>query len=82
MSGNRTGLAAAVEDLPTPRTLVMNGDLTAYFHPYEKRAYSKIYEDVQSLKSYFPSLGNHDIEHMVSYARCDHAMLLEFTFHL
>ena len=83
MSGNRTGLAAAaVEDLPTPRTLVMNGDLTAYFHPYEKRAYSKIYEDVQSLKSYFPSLGNHDIEHMVSYTRCDHAMLLGFTFHL
>lgn len=65
MSGNRTGLPETVESLPTPHTLVMNGDLTAYFHPYEKRAYSKIYEDVQSLESYFPSLGNHDIEHML-----------------
>mmetsp|Transcript_23398 Transcript_23398/g.47354 ORF Transcript_23398/g.47354 Transcript_23398/m.47354 type:complete len:820 (-) Transcript_23398:48-2507(-) len=51
-------------DSPVPNTLVMNGDLTAYFHPYEKRAYESIYDDIIGLKSYFPSLGNHDIEHM------------------
>ena len=81
MSGNRTGLPETVESLPTPHTLVMNGDLTAYFHPYEKRAYSKIYEDVQGLKSYFPSLGNHDIEHMVSDTSLCHCTRWCVDFH-
>ena len=39
------------------------GDLTAYFHPWEKRAYDSIYNSIDGLKYYFPSLGNHDIEH-------------------
>jgi hypothetical protein len=48
---------------PIPYTLVMNGDLTAYFHPYQKDAYESIYSDIGGLKQYFPGLGNHDIEH-------------------
>ncbi|KAL3778783.1 hypothetical protein HJC23_002689 [Cyclotella cryptica] len=52
------------ERLPVPDTLIMNGDLTAYFHPYEKHVYDSIYNDIQGLKAYFPGLGNHDIEHM------------------
>ena len=39
------------------------GDLTAYFHPWEKRAHDSIYNNIDGLKYYFPSLGNHDIEH-------------------
>lgn len=59
-----TGAANASSNfLPIPSTLVMNGDLTAYFHPYEKRAYDSIYNDIDGLKHYFPSLGNHDMEH-------------------
>lgn len=51
-------------ELPTPSTLVMNGDLTAYFHPYQKHAYESIYSDINGLKHFFPGLGNHDIEHI------------------
>ena len=50
-------------NLPIPNTLVMNGDLTAYFHPCEKNAYDSIYTNIVGMKHYFPSLGNHDIEH-------------------
>ena len=39
------------------------GDLTAYFHPWEKRAYDNIYHNISGLQYYFPSLGNHDLEH-------------------
>eukprot|EP00986_Skeletonema_menzelii_P020800 scaffold32346_cov160-Skeletonema_menzelii.AAC.1 len=49
---------------PTPDTLIMNGDLTAYFHPYQKHAYESIYSDIDGLKHFFPGLGNHDIEHI------------------
>ena len=48
---------------PIPNTLVMNGDLTAYFHPYQKDVYESIYSNIKGLKQYFPGLGNHDIEH-------------------
>lgn len=48
---------------PTPNTLIMNGDLTAYFHPYQKHAYTRIYSDIDGLEHYWPGLGNHDIEH-------------------
>lgn len=51
------------DDLPIPNTLIMNGDLTAYFHPWEKKAYDNIYHSINGLQYYFPSLGNHDIEH-------------------
>lgn len=64
MKGETNGLNASdIDDLPVPNTLIMNGDLTAYFHPYEKRAYDAIYDNIDGLKYYFPSLGNHDIEH-------------------
>ena len=43
--------------------ILCTGDLTAYFHPSQKRAYESIYDDIDGLKYYFPSLGNHDIEH-------------------
>lgn len=45
------------EGLPVADTLIMNGDLTAYFHPSEKHIYESIYKDIVGLKSYFPSLG-------------------------
>jgi len=51
------------DHLPIPNTLIMNGDLTAYFHPWEKKAYDDIYHSINGLQYYFPSLGNHDIEH-------------------
>mmetsp|Transcript_2949 Transcript_2949/g.6460 ORF Transcript_2949/g.6460 Transcript_2949/m.6460 type:complete len:839 (-) Transcript_2949:341-2857(-) len=51
------------DGLPVPTTLVMNGDLTAYFHPYQEYAYESIYNNIKGLKNYWPSLGNHDIEH-------------------
>ncbi|KAL9184644.1 hypothetical protein ACHAXT_012614 [Thalassiosira profunda] len=63
MTGKTHGLNATDDDLPVPNTLIMNGDLTAYFHPYEKRAYNSIYDNIEGLEHYFPSLGNHDIEH-------------------
>ena len=54
--------------VPTPSTLIMNGDLTAYFHPYQKHAYESIYSNertpIDGLKHFFPGLGNHDIEHI------------------
>jgi len=62
MMGKTNGVNAS-GDLPIPNTLVMNGDLTAYFHPYEKHAYDSIYNNIKGLKYYWPSLGNHDIEH-------------------
>lgn len=49
---------------PIPDALIMNGDLTAYFHPYQKYAYESIYSDIDGLKHFFPGLGNHDIEHI------------------
>ncbi|KAL7541267.1 hypothetical protein ACHAXR_010762, partial [Thalassiosira sp. AJA248-18] len=63
MLGKTDGLNDGDGDLPIPNTLIMNGDLTAYFHPYEKHAYDSIYSNIDGLKYYFPSLGNHDIEH-------------------
>eukprot|EP00984_Skeletonema_dohrnii_P011596 scaffold4632_cov124-Skeletonema_dohrnii-CCMP3373.AAC.1 len=51
-------------NIPNPNTLIMNGDLTAYFHPYQKDAYESIYSDIDGLKHYLPGLGNHDIEHI------------------
>jgi len=66
MMGKTDGLLSnspSTGDLPIPKTLVMNGDLTAYFHPHEKHAYDSIYNNIEGLKYYWPSLGNHDIEH-------------------
>jgi hypothetical protein len=66
MLGKTTGMNNSTDnstDLPIPNTLIMNGDLTAYFHPWEKKAYDNIYTNIAGMKYYFPSLGNHDIEH-------------------
>jgi hypothetical protein len=67
MTGKTDGMVIQEDNnssiMPIPNTLVMNGDLTAYFHPYQKDAYDSIYSDIDGLKQYFPGLGNHDIEH-------------------
>ena len=66
MTGNSDGMSnktTSSVNLPIPNTLIMNGDLTAYFHPYQKDAYTSIYDDIDGLEHYFPGLGNHDIEH-------------------
>ena len=48
-----------------PNTLVMNGDLTAYFHPSQVQDYKTSYHsDIHGLEFYFPSLGNHDYDHL------------------
>jgi hypothetical protein len=45
---------------PIPKTLIMNGDLTQYFHRGERKKYEAIYHNLDGLEQYFPSLGNHD----------------------
>jgi len=47
---------------PTPRTLIMNGDLTQYFHRDEYLKYASFYHNISGLQSFFPSLGNHDYD--------------------
>mmetsp|Transcript_11756 Transcript_11756/g.21974 ORF Transcript_11756/g.21974 Transcript_11756/m.21974 type:complete len:715 (+) Transcript_11756:137-2281(+) len=47
---------------PPPKTLVVNGDLTQYFHRFEKRRYMSIYHDIAGLEQFFPGLGNHDYD--------------------
>ncbi len=47
---------------PTPRTLVLNGDLTQYFHRHERNKYESIYHSINGLEQFFPSLGNHDYD--------------------
>ena len=49
-------------DQPIPKTLVMNGDLTQYFHRFENEKYASIYHSIKGLQEYFPSLGNHDYD--------------------
>jgi hypothetical protein len=42
-------------------SLVMNGDLTAYFHPDEFMWYKDDYHSLPSnIKAFYPALGNHD----------------------
>lgn len=48
---------------PAPKTLVLNGDLTAYYHPQERSKYESIYHNIDGLDAYFPALGNHEVEH-------------------
>jgi len=48
---------------PSPKTLVLNGDLTAYFHPRERSKYESIYNNIDGLKAIYPALGNHELEH-------------------
>jgi hypothetical protein len=49
-------------DSPPPKTLIMNGDLTQYFHRFEKRRFMSIYHDIGGLEQFFPGLGNHDYD--------------------
>jgi len=49
--------------VPPPKTLVMNGDLTAYFHRRELNEYAHFFHTIQGLDEYFPGLGNHDYDH-------------------
>jgi len=55
--------ALNISDRPVPKTLVMNGDLTAYFHKGQLDEYANLYHNIQGLEEYFPSLGNHDYDH-------------------
>mmetsp|Transcript_45110 Transcript_45110/g.88252 ORF Transcript_45110/g.88252 Transcript_45110/m.88252 type:complete len:329 (-) Transcript_45110:614-1600(-) len=60
-------LAAAVQDAAirssAPVSFVMNGDLTAYFHPWERHDYTALLHDIPGIAAYYPGLGNHDIDH-------------------
>ena len=47
---------------PIPKTLVLNGDLTQYFHRRERERYESIYHNIQGLEQFFPGLGNHDYD--------------------
>jgi len=42
--------------------LVMNGDLTQYFHREERKKFTSLYHNIDGLEQYFPSLGNHDYD--------------------
>jgi hypothetical protein len=48
---------------PVPKALVLNGDLTAYYHPHERSKYELVYHDIDGLEAYFPALGNHEVDH-------------------
>jgi cytolysin (calcineurin-like family phosphatase) len=50
-------------EYPNPKTLIVNGDLTAYFHRNEFEKYKSYYHDITGLEEYFPGLGNHDYDH-------------------
>lgn len=47
---------------PAPKTLIMNGDLTAYFHRRERKQYEELFHNIQGLEEYYPGLGNHDYD--------------------
>jgi hypothetical protein len=47
---------------PVPKTLIMNGDLTQYFHRHEHKKYASFYHSIDGLEQFFPSLGNHDYD--------------------
>lgn len=49
-------------DGPIPKGLVLNGDLTQYFHRSEKQKYENIFHNIEGLDEFFPSLGNHDYD--------------------
>lgn len=44
-------------------SLIINGDLTSYFHPKERREYESVFHKIKGLKKFYPSLGNHDYHH-------------------
>mmetsp|Transcript_14709 Transcript_14709/g.21616 ORF Transcript_14709/g.21616 Transcript_14709/m.21616 type:complete len:766 (+) Transcript_14709:66-2363(+) len=48
---------------PPSKTLIMNGDLTSYFHPGERESYENVFHHIEGLEHYFPTLGNHDYDH-------------------
>lgn len=50
------------EESPTPKTLVLNGDLTQYFHRHERKKYESICHNLDGVEQFFPGLGNHDYD--------------------
>ena len=54
--------AVTPPEKPVPQTLVVNGDLTAYFHRNQMQTYESFYHNIEGLTNYFPGLGNHDID--------------------
>ena len=63
VNGTRIMETENVSQSSIPKTLVMNGDLTAYFHPRERYQYESIYHNLEGLESFFPALGNHEVAH-------------------
>lgn len=47
---------------PAPKALVLNGDITQYFHRSQHLKYKRIFHDIEGLQEFFPSLGNHDYD--------------------
>ena len=46
-------------------SLIINGDLTSYFHPKERMEFETVFHKIEGLKRFYPSLGNHDYHHKV-----------------
>ena len=54
---------------PAPRGLIMNGDLTAYFHKDQLHQYESFFHNLpDTIDSYYPSLGNHDYLNNLGHA--------------
>ena len=49
-------------DVQTPEAIIINGDLTAYFHPWQLDGYEKYYLDKLSDYWVLAGLGNHDYQ--------------------
>jgi len=47
-----------------PTTVVMNGDLTKYFHPPEVESFQRHYHNLRGIEYFFPGLGNHDLPNL------------------
>ncbi len=59
LSSNQDWILSSVS--PPPRGLIMNGDLTAYFHKDQLALYESMFHSLpESIENYYPSLGNHD----------------------
>lgn len=52
---------------PSASTLILNGDLTAYFHLDELSDYESYFHEQlpSNIKRYYPSLGNHDYKNNI-----------------
>ena len=49
-------------DVETPQAVIINGDLTEFFHPWQLEAYENYYVEELSDFRVLPGLGNHDYQ--------------------